>query len=136
MRFTPVLIAAAVGYLAMQDGALAGGNREASDCGDPAILKTVAKRFHHQSHEVHHDRLTIDIFDDVHQHRYYPAKELRPIARRYCGATAVLSDGRRKTLWYFIETHAGFAGWGDNVEFCVSGFDKWNVYNAYCRVAR
>ena len=60
MRFTPVLIAAAVGYLAMQDGALAGGNREASDCGDPAILKTVAKRFHHQSHEVHHDRLTID----------------------------------------------------------------------------
>ena len=138
MRLAPLFTAAALVLSGFTATAFAGGKhaREARDCGDPAILKTVAKRFHHQSHNVHHDRLRIDIFDDVHQHRYYPAKELRPIARRYCGATAVLSDGRRKTLWYFIETHAGFAGIGNNVEFCVSGFDKWNVYNAHCRIAR
>lgn len=138
MRFASMIGAVSLLVAGMSGSAMAGGShaREASDCGTPAILKTLAKRFHHQSHEVHHDRLRIDIFDDVHEHRNYPAKELRPIARRYCGATAVLSDGRRRTLWYFIETQAGFAGWGDNVEFCVSGFDKWNVYNAHCRIAR
>jgi hypothetical protein len=30
----------------------------------------------------------------------------------------------------------GFAGMGDNVEFCVSGFDRWYVYNGRCRVLR
>ena len=30
----------------------------------------------------------------------------------------------------------GFVGIGDNVEFCVSGFDRWMVYNGRCRVLR
>ena len=30
----------------------------------------------------------------------------------------------------------GFASIGDGVEFCVSGFDRWNVYNSGCRVLR
>lgn len=138
MRFASMIGAVTLLVVGMTGSAMAGGSHthEASDCGNPAILKAVAKRFHHQSHTVHHDRLRIDIFDDVHEHRNLPAKELRPIARRYCGATAVLSDGQRKTLWYFIETQAGLAGIGENVEFCVAGFDKWNVYNANCRVAR
>jgi hypothetical protein len=110
--------------------------KEASACSEPAILAKISKRFHHQSHEVHFDRLRIEAYSKIHQHRYYPSDNTHLIARRYCGATASLSDGRRRTLWYFIETHQGFAGIGDNVEFCVSGFDRWNVYNAHCRVAR
>jgi hypothetical protein len=109
---------------------------EASPCSEPAILAKISSRFIHQSHEVHHDKLRIEAYSNVHQHRNYPADEKHLIARRYCGATASLSDGRRRTLWYFIETHQGFVGIGDNVEFCVSGFDRWNVYNAHCRVAR
>ena len=30
----------------------------------------------------------------------------------------------------------GFASIGDNVEFCVAGFDRWMVYNGRCRVLR
>ncbi len=31
----------------------------------------------------------------------------------------------------------GFAGiFGDSVEFCLSGLDRWNVYDSYCRVLR
>ncbi len=141
MRFANLLVAAVTtvsSFMVPADVALAGGHHyvDARDCSDPAILKAVSKRFHYQSHEVHHDRLRIEDFTRVHQHRYYPAKEFSSIARRYCGATAILSDGRRRTVWYFIETHAGFAGIGNNVEFCVSGFDRWNVYNAHCRIAR
>ncbi len=75
-------------------------------------------------------------FRKIHQHRYIPFGEQRPIARRYCGATAELSDGKRRTIWYLIEDRMGFAGVGDGVEFCVSGFDRWFVYNGRCRVVR
>ncbi len=105
-------------------------------CDDAAILKSISKRFHAQSHEVHHDRLRIEAFDRVHQHRASEKSEFRPIARRYCGATATLSDGRRREVWYLIESNARLAGMGNNVEFCVSGFDRWNVYDAHCRVLR
>lgn len=64
------------------------------------------------------------------------AKESRPIARRYCGATARLSDGRKRYVWYLIENPMGYAGVGNNVEFCVTGFDRWYVYSGRCRVLR
>ena len=80
----------------------------------------------------------VDIADlrEIHEHRYLPYGEDWPIARRYCGATADLSDGRSRTIWYLIEDGMGFAGIGDNVEFCVSGFDRWMVYNGRCRILR
>ena len=59
-----------------------------------------------------------------------------PIGRRYCGATVALSDGHDRDIWYLIEEGQGFASIGDNVEFCVSGFDRWMVYNGRCRVLR
>ena len=62
--------------------------------------------------------------------------EDRPIGRRYCGATVILSDGHDRDIWYLIEEGMGFASIGDNVEFCVSGFDRWYVYNGRCRVLR
>jgi hypothetical protein len=75
-------------------------------------------------------------FQRIHEHRYLPYGEDQPIARRYCGATAQLSDGGSRTIWYLIEDGMGLAGIGDNVEFCVSGFDRWMVYNGRCRVLR
>jgi capsid protein len=58
------------------------------------------------------------------------------IGRRYCGATVVLSDGSKRDLWYLIESRMGFVAANQNVEFCVSGFDRWFVYNGRCRVLR
>jgi capsid protein len=48
----------------------------------------------------------------------------------------VQSDGADRDIWYLIEEGMGFASIGDNVEFCVSGFDRWYVYNGRCRVLR
>ena len=110
---------------------------EARVCDDQSILNKIERRFRHQVSQVSNlPDVQIDAIDRIHQHRYLPARDNRPIARRYCHGTAQLSDGRRKKIWYLIEDHQGFAGIDDNVEFCVSGFDRWNVYNSYCRVLR
>lgn len=110
---------------------------EARVCDDTSVLKKIERRFRHQVRHVPHlPDVEIDEISRIHQHRYHPALEDRPIARRYCHGTARLSDGRSKKIWYLIEDHQGFAGIDDNVEFCVSGFDRWNVYSSYCRILR
>ena len=108
-------------------------------CTDAKMLKKIMARFAHQAREVHHrEDLHIADIIDIHEHRYRPqdVHKARPIARRYCHGTALLSDGRHRNIWYLIEGGVGFASIGSNVEFCVSGFDRWNVYNAACRILR
>ncbi len=121
---------------------------DGSPCADAAVLKRIQKRFDYQvKHVPNLPDVAISEFQRIHQHRYIPAEEDHPIARRYCGATAVLSDGGHRDIWYMIEEGMGFAtlldGFhlanetrGSNVEFCVSGFDRWMDYNGVCRVLR
>ncbi|MER8696807.1 hypothetical protein NKI77_20865 [Mesorhizobium opportunistum] len=106
-------------------------------CGQPWVLNKITHRFSYQVRHVPHlPDVQITDFRRIHQHRYLPANDTWPIGRRYCGATVSLSDGRDRTIWYLIEEGQGFASIGDNVEFCVSGFDRWMVYNGRCRVLR
>jgi len=113
------------------------GDRVARACDDSGILSRIVSKFRHQvTHVPNLPDVDIVDFRRIHQHRYIPFSEKRPIARRYCGAKVVLSSGRKRTIWYLIEDRMGFAGVGDGVEFCVSGFDRWNVYNGRCRVVR
>jgi hypothetical protein len=111
--------------------------REALECSNERVLTRISSKFRHQAINVHHENsLAISAYDNIHEHRYLDKREDRPIARRYCGADVTLSDGRERTIWYLIERGVGFASVGDNVEFCVSGFDRWNVYNNACRILR
>jgi hypothetical protein len=106
-------------------------------CGEAWVLNTISKRFDYQvKHVPNLPDVSITDFRSIHQHRYEPAEEQWPIGRRYCGATVDLSDGRPRDIWYLIEEGQGFASMGDNVEFCVAGFDRWMVYNGRCRVLR
>lgn len=134
------LIAAALvagGALAALSSTASAHDRVARACEDPGILARIGSKFRYQvQHVPHLPDVEIAEFRRIHQHRYLPSTEMWPIARRYCGATALLSDGRKREVWYLIEDGLGFAGVGDNVEFCVSGFDRWFVYNGRCRVLR
>jgi capsid protein len=106
-------------------------------CADTRFLGKITSRFRHQVRHVPHlPDVSIEEFRDIHENRYLPSHEDRPIGRRYCGATVVLSDGTSRPIWYLIEEGMGFASIGDNVEFCVSGFDRWMVYNGRCRILR
>ena len=107
-------------------------------CGEDWVLRKITDRFRHQVRNVPHlPDVAITEFYRIHENRYLPSLgEERPIARRYCEANVVLSDGNDRKVWYLIEEGMGFASIGDNVEFCIAGFDRWNVYNSGCRILR
>jgi capsid protein len=131
--------AAVLGAGSAQAADLSGGS-DYSDpgiCGNASVLNRITSRFSYQVRHVPNlPQVAITDFQRIHEHRYLPADENHPIGRRYCGATVVLSDGADRDIWYLIEEGMGFASIGDNVEFCVSGFDRWYVYNGRCRVLR
>ena len=104
-------------------------------CAHRSVLGAITDRFSYQVRNVPNlpDVGIVDFYN-VRETRYLPEIEYRPIARRYCSAVVRLSDGQDRPVRYLIEYGQGFAGLGDNVEFCVSGFDRWHVYNGNCRV--
>jgi capsid protein len=107
-------------------------------CANASVLGTIAGRFRHQvTHVPNLPDVAIADFQRISETLHKPQiYDERPIDRRYCHARADMSDGRSHDVWYVIERPAGFAGIGSNVEFCVSGFDRWNVYDGRCRVLR
>lgn len=121
---------------------------DGSACADAHVLGRIIKNFDYQVRHVPNlPNVAITDFQNIHQSRYVPAEEDSPVARRYCAAKVVLSDGERRDVSYLIEEGMGFATLADgfgmatetkgsNVEFCVSGFDRWMVYNGACRVLR
>lgn len=105
-------------------------------CGQSHVLNRIVSRFSYQVHHVPYlPQVSIVNFSNVQQSRYEPSREpdLAAVARHYCRATAHLSDGDQRPVWYLIEEGQGFVGLGDNVEFCVAGFDRWHVYNGKCK---
>jgi len=107
-------------------------------CGQRWVLRAISYRFRHQVTNVPNlPNVGITNFYGIYQHRYLPAyDDIWPIGRSYCRATVALSDGDRRDIWYLIEEGQGFASIGDNVEFCIAGFDRWFVYDGLCRVLR
>jgi hypothetical protein len=128
--FAPVPVAQAADWVQ-------GYKDNGSLCSAPGLLGRVEEKFRYQVHNVPHlpDVAIVD-FHNIHVTRYQAATDNSPIERLYCGATVSLSDGSRRAAWYLVEYGMGFASIGDNVEFCVAGFDRWMVYNGGCRILR
>ena len=105
-------------------------------CGQASVLNRIVNRFAYQVRHVPGlPQVSIQNFSDVRMTHYDPSREpdMAAVARHYCKATAHLSDGVQRPVWYVVEDGMGFVGIGNNVEFCVAGFDRWHVYNGYCR---
>jgi capsid protein len=131
--------AAAAAFWASSAGAadVQGAVGYGGECAEARHLSRISDRFAYQVRHVPElPDVAITEFRNIYEHRYLPEDEEHPISRRYCGATVLLSDGHSRDIWYLIEGRMGFVGIGDNVEFCVSGFDRWYVYNGACRVLR
>ena len=110
---------------------------DAGLCNQQSVLRRVVSDFGYQVRHVPHlPQVGITAMSDVRLTRYEPKNNPAQIERTYCKATAVLSDGQYRPVWYLVEEGQGFAGVGSNVEFCVDGFDRWYVFDASCRVLR
>lgn len=106
-------------------------------CAHRSVFGAIQNRFRYQvTHVPHLPNVGIVDFYSVRQTRYEPPTVNSPIERLYCSGTVRLTSGEDRSIWYLIEYGQGFASIGDNVEFCVLGFDRWNVYNNACRVLR
>ncbi|MDR6633985.1 capsid protein [Phyllobacterium sp. 1468] len=105
-------------------------------CGQARVLNRIINRFSYQVRHVPNlPQVGIQDFTDVRLTHFEPSRDpdMDAVARHYCRATAHLSDGDQRPVWYLVEEGQGFVGIGNNVEFCVSGFDRWHVYNGNCR---
>lgn len=60
----------------------------------------------------------------------------RAFAQRFCRATGITENGRKKRVYYLIEARGGFAGYSYGVEACILGRDPWKIHGAYCRSLR
>lgn len=105
-------------------------------CGASAVLGAIDRNFDYRAARYLHAGL--DIVDLRHPRllSYRPSDATHLVGRTWCRATAVLNDHRRRAVWYLVETTMGFAGIGDNVEYCVAGLDPWRVYGAHCTSVR
>lgn len=106
-------------------------------CGHDRVLGRISSRFRHQVRHVPHlPQVDIVDFYRISERRFEPRLSDSHIERRYCHATVGLSNGHSRDVWYLIERPMGFVGIGSKVEFCVAGFDRWNVYGGRCRSLR
>jgi hypothetical protein len=99
-----------------------------------AALDTIASRFAEKEGRFWNSDLQILGFERVRQIAFRPWAS-GAIPRRFCSATALVSDGRKHRVNYSFGEDTGFAGatWG--VEWCVVGLDRNWAYNPRCKMA-
>ena len=118
--------------------ALAFGFGHDVSCESPHVLRRISHRFLILDANVLNAGLEIEDIFDIRENgfNYTPRTEVQLIERRFCQARVAMNDGKTRSIWYLIESGQGFAGFGNNVEFCIAGLDPWHIYGAYCRSVR
>jgi len=104
-------------------------------CSEPAVLAKVQNKIAYGAPRVLGYELAISQFEGISQ-AAVKADGKSWIDRRYCRATAWLSNGKQSEVVYLIEATQGFASIGWNVESCLPGYDRWRVYDGWCRSIR
>jgi hypothetical protein len=98
-------------------------------------LDRIASGFSEKEGSFWNSGLQIVGFDRVRETAFRPwANDTIP--RRFCTATAHISDGSKHAVNYWIGEDTGFIGatWG--VTWCVVGLDRDWSYNPKCKMAR
>jgi hypothetical protein len=100
-----------------------------------AALGTISSQFAQKEGQFWNSDLHILGFERVRQTAFRPWAS-GTIPRRFCRATALVSDGRRRQVSYWIGEDTGTIGatWG--VEWCVAGLDRNWAYAPGCKMAR
>ena len=100
-----------------------------------AALGTITNQFWEKESSFWNSSLRITAYGQVHETAFRPWQSDN-IPRRYCSADVMLSDGKMRQVHYSIIEDGGFAGFGQGVEWCVTGLDRDWAYNPACKAAR
>lgn len=100
-----------------------------------SVLSTISSQFQEKEGSFWNSALTITGYADVREIAFRPWQSDN-IPRRYCTGRVMVSDGKIRTVNYSIIENGGFAGYGQGVEWCVTGLDRNWAYNPACRAAR
>src|SRR5712664_2358716 len=100
-----------------------------------AALGTITSQFEEKESKFWNSALQITAYGRVHETAFRPWQSDN-IPRRYCSADVMLSDGKMRSVHYSIIEDGGFAGFGQGVEWCVTGLDRNWAYSPSCRAAR
>ncbi len=131
--FTGSAMAADYGYAPAYGGAV---YSNVPSCSDESVGWRVVEKFAYQDARIVHAGVTITNLSNAHQTGVGTPWQGR-IDRRFCSATAWLSNGRKAEAVYVIEgPHLATFSVGWHVESCIAGHDPWHVYDAACRSIR
>ena len=100
-----------------------------------AALNKIARRFAQKESRFWNSSLQIVSFEGVRETAFRPWAN-GTIPRRYCSATAYVSDGRKHRVNYWIGEDTGMIGMTWGVEWCVVGLDRNWAYNPACKMAQ
>jgi hypothetical protein len=98
-------------------------------------LPTISSQFQEKESTFWNSPLTITGYARIHETAFRPWQSDN-IPRRYCSADVMTSDGKVRTVHFAIVEDGGFAGFGQGVEWCVTGLDRNWAYNPSCKAAR
>jgi hypothetical protein len=98
-------------------------------------LGTITSQFGEKESTFWNSELKIMGYGRVHETAFRPWQSDN-IPRRFCSADVMLSDGKMRMVHYSILEDGGFAGFGQGVQWCVTGLDRNWAYNPRCRAAK
>jgi hypothetical protein len=98
-------------------------------------LNTIAAKFAQKEGQFWNSDLRIVDFEKVQEVKHRPwASDTIP--RRFCNAVALVSDGSKHKVHYWIGEDTGMIGMTWGVEWCVVGLDRNWAYNPACKMAK
>ena len=115
-----------------------GAGNSAADiraCADARILARIAKRFAWAERNTWRRGYQIATIDGPRL-RYTVFKGPSLIRHRHCRASALMTNGARRPLFYTVSAGMWLASIGQGVDFCLAGLDPWRVHGAACRSLR
>jgi hypothetical protein len=100
-----------------------------------AALDKISARFAEKEASFWNSNLTIRGYERVREVAFRPWAP-NTIPRRFCTATALVSDGLKHPVHYSIAETTSMIGAGWGVEWCVVGLDRNMAYSPACKMAR
>ena len=103
-------------------------------CDDRGVVRTITKRFQQRERSYWKSGLAIEGYERIRETGLRTAG-LDLIPKRYCQADALMNDGRKRRVTYWIGENLGFIGMKWGVEWCIEGLDHHRAFSPDCRAA-